>query len=72
MCFAVPAEDYEVDPVLAKAMDKILIFMLTMNKMHQHQQYVLLAHLVQIHLLVSLLVSPLYGALPMAVLMKLC
>ena len=25
MCFAVPAEDYEVDPVLAKAMDKILI-----------------------------------------------
>ena len=25
MCFAVPAEDYVVDPVLAKAMDKILI-----------------------------------------------
>ncbi len=25
MCFAVPAEDYEVDPVLADAMDKILI-----------------------------------------------
>ena len=25
MCFAVPAEDYEVEPVLAKAMDKILI-----------------------------------------------
>ncbi|HTK34990.1 MAG TPA: citrate synthase [Caulobacteraceae bacterium] len=25
MCFAVPAEDYEVDPVLAKAMDKIFI-----------------------------------------------
>ena len=25
MCFAVPAEDYQVDPVLAKAMDKILI-----------------------------------------------
>ena len=25
MCFAVPAEDYEVDPVLAKEMDKILI-----------------------------------------------
>ena len=25
MCFAVPAEDYEVDPVLSKAMDKILI-----------------------------------------------
>ncbi|MAJ08281.1 citrate synthase [Ponticaulis sp.] len=25
MCFAVPAEDYEVNPVLAKAMDKIFI-----------------------------------------------
>ena len=25
MCFAVPAEDYQVDPVLAKAMDKIFI-----------------------------------------------
>ena len=25
MCFAVPAQDYEVDPVLSKAMDKILI-----------------------------------------------
>ena len=25
MCFAVPAEDYEVDPVVADAMDKILI-----------------------------------------------
>jgi len=25
MCFAVPAEDYKVDPVLANAMDKILI-----------------------------------------------
>ena len=25
MCFAVPAEEYEIDPVLADAMDKILI-----------------------------------------------
>jgi hypothetical protein len=72
MMFATPADrDYKVNPVLAKAMDRILRFMLTTNKMHLRLQFVLLVLLVQTHMHVSLLVSLHFGDLLTVVQTKL-
>jgi hypothetical protein len=44
MMFALPAENYEVDPVVANALDKLLSYMPIMNRIVQLPQFALWGH----------------------------
>lgn len=61
MMFATPCEEYEVNPIVARAMDKISLYMRIMNKTHRHRLYVWQVHRVLTHLRVSQQVSLLFG-----------
>jgi len=66
MCFAVPAEDYNVDPILSRAMDRILHSMPIMSKTPQPQQCVWPLLLRQTPSPVLQRALHAYGALPTA------
>ena len=61
MLFSVPAEKYKIDAIIAKAMDKILFFMLIMNKMPQRLQSEFQGRQVPTHLRVLQQELHLYG-----------
>ena len=72
MMFATPCEEYKPNPVLARALDRILFCMPTTSKTPLLRPYVWPALLVRTHLPVSLPVSPVCGVLHTAVQTKLC
>ena len=63
MCFAVPAEDYEVNPILSRRWTVFSHCTQTMSKTHQHRLYVWLHLLARTRLPVSPPVLPVFGAL---------
>ena len=61
MCFAVPCEDYEVNPVLARAMDRIFVLHAITSRMPRLRPCVSPAHQAPIRSPVSQPVSPASG-----------
>ena len=70
MMFALPTENYKVNPVLVKLLIVYLFCILIMSKTHQHLRLGLLDLPVQILLLVSPRVLLVYGGKHMVVQMK--
>ena len=68
--FAVPAENYQVNPIIERAMDRIFIYMPIMSKMLQHQQYDLRVPQALIPLHASQQVLLLFGGRHTVALMK--
>ena len=71
MCFSVPAETYEIDPVVADAMDKIFILHADHEQNASTSTVRLAGYQARTRLPVSQQVLPPYGALLMAGQMKL-
>ena len=66
MCFAVPVEEYVVDPVLADAMNKIFILHADHEQTHRHQPFGLPAHLAQTRSCIAAGIASLWGQLMVA------
>ena len=64
MCFAVPCEDYEINPVFSRAMDRIFILHADHEQNASTSTVRLAVHRVPIRSLVLLLALPVFGACP--------